>query len=351
MPDAAAAAERNARCARAGAGIMGISMGKVVKLETPRTGSRALGAKEVAGGDRRPRSFSAAGASPAAFTRSARCARSICWPSTGPSTSSTSTWAPARESFIASMMANGITPEEMMRVLNRELPSPIRDIDLGTLLRPNYGGFAAQVADVPAPGGGGRARVGRPHGRGLGGGHGHRAGQRLARGHLHGPRNRELRRGGALGPRPHQRLPPARRRAVPDRHRPRHHRADRAGRGRVGRRPDLDRGRGLGRAADDLRAGRDQRPRVHRRWDPVDHERRYRGRARRQVHRRHQPAGPLRQRFQQADPDVLRNPRAARLRHGRSRRSATRPSGSSPTSACTSRSSSGSNAIRAWTSS
>jgi NTE family protein len=43
--------------------------------------------------------------------------------------------------FIGSMVANGITPEEMMRVLNRKLRSPIRDIDLGTLLRLNYGGF------------------------------------------------------------------------------------------------------------------------------------------------------------------------------------------------------------------
>ena len=39
--------------------------------------------------------------------------------------------------FIASVTANGITPEEMMRVLNRKLPSPIRDLDLGTLLSPN----------------------------------------------------------------------------------------------------------------------------------------------------------------------------------------------------------------------
>src|SRR6476619_707039 len=39
--------------------------------------------------------------------------------------------------FVASMTANGITPEEMMRVVNRELPSPLSDISLGTLLRPN----------------------------------------------------------------------------------------------------------------------------------------------------------------------------------------------------------------------
>jgi len=44
-------------------------------------------------------------------------------------------------SFVSSLVANGVTPEEMMRVLNRDLPSPIRDIDLSTLLSPNYAGF------------------------------------------------------------------------------------------------------------------------------------------------------------------------------------------------------------------
>jgi predicted acylesterase/phospholipase RssA len=44
-------------------------------------------------------------------------------------------------SFVSSLVANGVTPEEMMRVLNKDLPSPIRDIDLGTLLQPNYAGF------------------------------------------------------------------------------------------------------------------------------------------------------------------------------------------------------------------
>jgi NTE family protein len=51
--------------------------------------------------------------------------------------------------FIASMVANGITPEEMMRVLNRKLPSPIGDIDLGTLLKLNYGGFLKKSLTFP----------------------------------------------------------------------------------------------------------------------------------------------------------------------------------------------------------
>jgi NTE family protein len=52
-------------------------------------------------------------------------------------------------SFIASMAANGVTPEEMMRVVNQHTPTPFRDIDLGTLLRPNYLDFAKSAALLP----------------------------------------------------------------------------------------------------------------------------------------------------------------------------------------------------------
>jgi predicted acylesterase/phospholipase RssA len=40
-------------------------------------------------------------------------------------------------SFVASMVANGITPEEMMRVVDRHAPTQLRDVDVGTLLRLN----------------------------------------------------------------------------------------------------------------------------------------------------------------------------------------------------------------------
>src|SRR5437867_5529163 len=33
-------------------------------------------------------------------------------------------------SFVASALANGVTPEEMMRVLNTDLPSPFPDVSL-----------------------------------------------------------------------------------------------------------------------------------------------------------------------------------------------------------------------------
>src|SRR5688572_26772068 len=44
-------------------------------------------------------------------------------------------------SFVASLAANGVTPEEMMRVVNNQTPTPFRDINLGMLLRPNYREF------------------------------------------------------------------------------------------------------------------------------------------------------------------------------------------------------------------
>src|SRR3954454_14560188 len=51
--------------------------------------------------------------------------------------------------FVASMVANGITPEEMFRVLDKALRSPIDNASLRTLLRPNYRGFATRLALLP----------------------------------------------------------------------------------------------------------------------------------------------------------------------------------------------------------
>jgi NTE family protein len=51
--------------------------------------------------------------------------------------------------FVAAMAANGVTPEEMMRVVNRNVPSPLRDIDVGTLLRLNVLEFARKGVGLP----------------------------------------------------------------------------------------------------------------------------------------------------------------------------------------------------------
>src|SRR3954471_11509138 len=41
-------------------------------------------------------------------------------------------------SFVASLSANGVTPEEMMRVVNQQVPTPFRDINMSTVLNASY---------------------------------------------------------------------------------------------------------------------------------------------------------------------------------------------------------------------
>jgi NTE family protein len=52
-------------------------------------------------------------------------------------------------SFVAAMTANGVTPEEMMRVLDRQAPTPFPDMALGTLLSLNVRELATKAAAFP----------------------------------------------------------------------------------------------------------------------------------------------------------------------------------------------------------
>jgi NTE family protein len=52
-------------------------------------------------------------------------------------------------SFIAALCANGVTPEEMMRVVTRQGKAPFKDIDVGDLLRLNVREFARKGALLP----------------------------------------------------------------------------------------------------------------------------------------------------------------------------------------------------------
>jgi NTE family protein len=51
--------------------------------------------------------------------------------------------------FVAAMTANGVRPEEMMRVLDRQPPTTFADFELGSLLRPNLVGFAKSAVALP----------------------------------------------------------------------------------------------------------------------------------------------------------------------------------------------------------
>jgi NTE family protein len=52
-------------------------------------------------------------------------------------------------SFVAAMLANGISPDEMMQVINDREPSELEDLDLGKALQPNYLGFLSKAAALP----------------------------------------------------------------------------------------------------------------------------------------------------------------------------------------------------------
>lgn len=51
--------------------------------------------------------------------------------------------------FVAALCANGVTPEEMMRVVTRQGPQAFRDIDLGDLLQLNLAGLARTGVRLP----------------------------------------------------------------------------------------------------------------------------------------------------------------------------------------------------------
>jgi predicted acylesterase/phospholipase RssA len=64
-------------------------------------------------------------------------------------------------SLVAALAANGVTPEQMMRVVNNQTPTPFRDINLDMLLRPNYKEFALKALQLPLHFAGLARKVGR----------------------------------------------------------------------------------------------------------------------------------------------------------------------------------------------
>jgi NTE family protein len=52
-------------------------------------------------------------------------------------------------SFVAAAVANGVTPEEMMRVIVQQVPTPFPDARVSTLLKPNYREFVTKGVMFP----------------------------------------------------------------------------------------------------------------------------------------------------------------------------------------------------------
>ncbi len=52
-------------------------------------------------------------------------------------------------SLVAAAVANGVTPEEMMRVIVQHVPSPFPDVKVSSLLQPNYGEYLTKGLMLP----------------------------------------------------------------------------------------------------------------------------------------------------------------------------------------------------------
>src|ERR1700755_712572 len=51
--------------------------------------------------------------------------------------------------FVAAAVANGVTPEEMMRVIVQQVPTPFPDARISSLLKPNYAEFMTKGLMLP----------------------------------------------------------------------------------------------------------------------------------------------------------------------------------------------------------
>src|SRR5213596_1633505 len=125
-------------------------MGEVVKLEKPSTGRRKAPAKTSG---RRRRSRTALVLGGGGFTGGVYeigALRALDLLSVNRTVNQFDVYVgTSAGSFVAALTANGITPEEMMRVVNRQVPTAFRDVDLGQLLRPNVLEFAVSAAKLP----------------------------------------------------------------------------------------------------------------------------------------------------------------------------------------------------------
>src|SRR5437588_103248 len=130
-------------------------MGKVVKLEAQGTGRGRGKASERARsrGRRRPRSKTALVLGGGGFTGGVYeigALRALDLLSVNRTVNDFDIYVgTSAGSFVATLLASGMTPEEMSRVVNKQVPTPFKDVDLGSLLRPNYGDFASRALLMP----------------------------------------------------------------------------------------------------------------------------------------------------------------------------------------------------------
>jgi NTE family protein len=128
-------------------------MGKVVKLETGAT-ERAAAESPTSTGRRRPkRSKSALVLGGGGFTGGVYeigALRALDLLSVNRTVNQFDVYVgTSAGAFVASALANGVTPEEMMRVIVQQVPTPFPDARVSSLLRPNYAEFVAKALLLP----------------------------------------------------------------------------------------------------------------------------------------------------------------------------------------------------------
>jgi predicted acylesterase/phospholipase RssA len=125
-------------------------MGKVVKLETA-GGQRA--AKSRATTRRRPRSKTALVLGGGGFTGGVYeigALRALDLLSVNRTVNQFDVYVgTSAGAFVAAAVSNGISPEEMMRVIVNQVPTPFPDARISALLRPNYREFLTKGALIP----------------------------------------------------------------------------------------------------------------------------------------------------------------------------------------------------------
>ena len=140
-------------------------MGKVVKLDTSATDRRGRGLTRAGAGTSSPqRSKSALVLGGGGFTGGVYeigALRALDLLSVNRTVNQFDVYVgTSAGSFVASAVANGVTPEEMMRVIVQQVPTPFPDARVGSLLKPNYRRVPDPGRDVPAAPGPAAAHAG-----------------------------------------------------------------------------------------------------------------------------------------------------------------------------------------------
>ncbi len=128
-------------------------MGKVVKLDAAATDRPIAGNRESADRRRRQRSKSALVLGGGGFTGGVYeigALRALDLLSVNRTVNEFDVYVgTSAGSFVAAAVANGVTPEEMMRVIGRQVPTPFPDARVSLLLKPNYSEFLTKGLLIP----------------------------------------------------------------------------------------------------------------------------------------------------------------------------------------------------------